>query len=383
LTATEAGGSLATVACLEAGYRPSSGRRKAARKDGTMMEGTMLKKLLGALACATTLAATAALSPAAAADQILVGLITKTNTNPFFAKMKEGADAKAKEIGVSLQSFAGKYDGDNDAQVAAIENLIAAGAKGILITPSDTKAIVPSVKKAREAGILVIALDTPLDPIGAADATFATDNFKAGELIGAWAAKTLGDKAKDARIAFVDAIESQPTVDMLRDQGFMKGFGIDIKDATKYGDEDDPRIVGHQWGAGAEEGGRTGMENLLQKDPTISVVYTINEPTAAGAHEALKAVGRDKDVLMTSVDGGCPGVQNVKAGVIGATAQQYPLLMASMGVEAVAKFAKSGEKPKPTPGLDFFNTGVALVTDKPVEGIESITSDQALKKCWG
>jgi fructose transport system substrate-binding protein len=125
------------------------------------------------------------------------------------------------------------------------------------------------------------------------------------------------------------------------------------------------------------------MENLLQKDPTINVVYTINEPTAAGAHEALKAIGRDKDVIMTSVDGGCPGVQNVKAGVIGATAQQYPLLMASMGVEAVAKFAKTGEKPKPTPGLEFFNTGVALVTDKPVEGIESITSDQALKKCWG
>lgn len=320
---------------------------------------------------------------AVAADKVIVGLITKTNTNPFFAKMKEGAEAEAKKLGLELQSFAGKYDGDNETQVAAIENLIASGAKGILITASDTKAIVPSVEKARQAGILVIALDTPLDPTNAADATFATDNLKAGELIGAWAAKTLGDKAKNAHIAFIDAIESQPTVDLARDQGFMKGFGIDIKDPTRYGDEDDPRIVGHQWGAGAEEGGRTGMENLLQKEPAVNVVYTINEPTAAGAHEALKAVGKQADVLMTSVDGGCPGVQNVKAGVIGATAQQYPLLMASMGVEAVAKFAKTGEKPKPTPGLDFFNTGVALVTNKPVEGIESITSEQALKKCWG
>jgi fructose transport system substrate-binding protein len=337
------------------------------------------------MACVAVTAVSAVLwtAPASAEDKVIVGLITKTNTNPFFAKMKEGAEAEAKKLGLELQSFAGKYDGDNETQVAAIENLIAAGAKGILITASDTKAIVPSIEKAREAGILVIALDTPLDPIGAADATFATDNFKAGELIGAWAAKTLGDKAKDARIAFVDAIESQPTVDMLRDQGFMKGFGIDIKDTTKYGDEDDPRIVGHQWGAGAEEGGRTGMENLLQKDPTISVVYTINEPTAAGAHEALKAVGRDKDVLMTSVDGGCPGVKNVEAGVIGATSMQFPLLMASMGVEAVAKFAKSGEKPKPTPGLEFFNTGVALVTDKPVPGVESITSAEGLTKCWG
>ena len=80
---------------------------------------------------------------------------------------------------------------------------------------------------------------------------------------------------------------------MLRDQGFMKGFGIDIKDPKRYGEETDPRIVGHQWGKGAEEGGRTGMENLLQKDPDINVVYTINEPTAAGAYEALKAAGKD------------------------------------------------------------------------------------------
>ena len=319
----------------------------------------------------------------ASAEEVIIGLITKTNNNPFFVKMKEGAEAKAKELGAELRSFAGKYDGDNEGQVAAIESLISAGAKGILITPSDTKAIVPTIKQARDAGILVIALDTPLDPIDAADATFATDNFKAGQLIGEWAAKTMGDKAATAKIAFLDALESQPTVDMLRDQGFMKGFGIDIMDPTRYGEETDPRIVGHQWGQGAEEGGRTGMENLLQKDPDINVVYTINEPTAAGAYEALKAAGKEKDVLMTSVDGGCPGVKNVEAGVIGATSMQFPLLMASLGVEAVVEYAKSGKKPEPTPGLTFYDTGVALITDKPVEGVPSITAKEGLTKCWG
>ena len=319
----------------------------------------------------------------ASAEEVIIGLITKTNNNPFFVKMKEGAEAKAKELGAELRSFAGKYDGDNEGQVAAIESLISAGAKGILITPSDTKAIVPTIKQARDAGILVIALDTPLDPIDAADATFATDNFKAGQLIGEWAAKTMGDKAATAKIAFLDALESQPTVDMLRDQGFMKGFGIDIMDPTRYGEETDPRIVGHQWGQGAEEGGRTGMENLLQKDPDINVVYTINEPTAAGAYEALKAAGKEKDGLMTSVDGGCPGVKNVEAGVIGATSMQFPLLMASLGVEAVVEYAKSGKKPEPTPGLTFYDTGVALITDKPVEGVPSITSKEGLTKCWG
>jgi len=321
---------------------------------------------------------------ARAADQVLVGLITKTDTNPFFVKMREGASAKAKEIGVTLQTFAGKFDGDNDSQVAAVENLISAGAKGILITPSDTKAIVPTIKKARDAGILVIALDTPLDPIEAADATFATDNFQAGVLIGQWAAGTLGDKTKTAHVAFLDALENQPTVDVARDQGFMKGFGIDPKDTSRYLDETDPRIVGHQWGKGAPDGGRTGMENLLQKDPDVNVVYTINEPTAAGAYEALKGAGKaDGSVLMVSVDGGCPGVKDVKAGHIGATSQQYPLLMASLGDQAVAEFAKSGKKPEPTPGLKFFNTGVKLITDKPVKGVESISTDEGLKLCWG
>jgi fructose transport system substrate-binding protein len=317
------------------------------------------------------------------AEEIIIGLITKTDTNPFFVKMKEGAEAKAKEMGAELRSFAGKVDGDNETQVAAVESLIAAGAKGIMITPSDSKAIVPAIEKAREAGLLVIALDTPLEPANAADATFATDNFKAGELIGQWAAAMLGDKAAEAKIAFLDLSPNEVSVDVLRDQGFMKGFGIDVKDVSDIGDEDDPRIVGHDVTAGNEEGGRKAMENLMQKDPEVNVVYTINEPAAAGAYEALKAVGREQDVLVVSVDGGCPGVKNVQGGVIGATSMQFPLLMASMGVEAIVEYAKSGKKPEPTPGLDFFNTGVELITDKPVDGLPSVTSADALGKCWG
>src|SRR6266852_3669781 len=280
-------------------------------------------------------------APASAAD-VIIGLITKTNTNPFFVKMKEGAEAKAKELGVKLSSFAGKVDGDNQSQVEAIESLIAAGAKGILITPSDSAAIVPTILKARDAGILVIALDTPLQPADAADATFATDNFKAGELIGAWDKSTLGDKAASAKVALLDLSKNNVTVDVLRDTGFLKGFGIEVKDPKVNGSESDPRIVGHDVTTGNEEGGRRAMENLLQKEPGINVVYTINEPAAAGAYEALKAVGKDKGTVVVSVDGGCPGVKNVKSGVIGATSMQFPLLMAAKGVEAVVEFANSG-----------------------------------------
>ena len=342
-----------------------------------MTSGTLKGGLLAAVAFGALMAA-----PVFAQD-VSACLITKTDTNPFFVKMKEGAEAKAAELGVTLKSYAGKIDGDHEAQVAAIEACIADGAKGILLTASDTKAIVDAVKAARDAGILVIALDTPLDPIDAADATFATDNFQAGLLIGQWAAATLGADAANAKIALLDLAISQPSVDVLRDQGFLTGFGIDTKDIAKWGDEEDPRIVGNEVTAGNEEGGLKAMETLLAKDPDINVVYTINEPSAAGAYEALKAVGKEGSTLIVSVDGGCPGVANVKDGVIGATSQQYPLLMASLGIEAIAKFAADGTKPAPTEGKDFFDTGVTLVTDKPVDGVTSDDTAKGNELCWG
>lgn len=273
---------------------------------------------------AAALALSALASTAYAQSGPSACLITKTDTNPFFVKMKEGAEAKAKELGMTLKAYAGKIDGDSESQVAAIESCIADGAKGILIAASDTAGIVPSVKKARDAGLLVIALDTPLDPIDSADATFATDNLQAGKLIGMWAKATMGDAAKDAKIGFLDLTPSQPSVDVLRDQGFMEGFGIDVKDANKIGDEDDPRIVGHDVTNGNEEGGR-----------------------------------------------------------IGATSQQYPLQMAALGIEAIAQFAKDGTKPKPTEGKNFFDTGVNLVTDKPANGVPSISVKEGTDKCWG
>jgi len=319
----------------------------------------------------------------AAAQSLGACLITKTDTNPFFVKMREGATAAAAERGITLSTYAGRIDGDVESQIAAVESCIAAGVSGILITPSDSRALAPVVTQAREAGILVIALDTPFEPADTADATFATDNFQAGILIGQWAAATLGAEAANARIGTLDLNPSQISVDFLRNQGFLQGFGIELGDPQRIGDEDDPRVVGSDVTNGNEEGGRRAMENLLQIDPTINVVYTINEPAAAGAYEALRAMGRESEVLVVSVDGGCPGVQNVADGVIGATSMQFPLDMASLGIAAIAAFAADGTRPANTEGLDFVNTGVLLVTDRPVDGVPSITSAEALTRCWG
>jgi fructose transport system substrate-binding protein len=322
-------------------------------------------------------------SAGGSSDQAIVGLITKTDTNPFFVKMKEGATAEAGKAGVQLQSFAGKADGDNEAQVQAIENLISAGAKGFLITANDSKAIVPSLDKAKQAGMLVIALDTPVDPADAADATFATDNFQAGTLIGQWAKAKFDKEGKQAKIAMLDLSPNGVSVDVQRHNGFLTGFGINVPDKTVIGDGVDPRIVGRDVTQGAEEGGRTAMENLLQKDPTINLVYTINEPAASGAYAALQAAGKQNDVTIVSVDGGCPGVQAVKAGQIGATSQQYPLKMAQEGVDAIAQFAKDGTKPAATAGKTFTDTGVTLITDQAQTGVDSKDTTFGTQTCWG
>jgi len=300
------------------------------------------------------------------AQQPTVGLITKTETNPFFVKMKQGAEAAAKADGAKLMSAAGKFDGDNAGQMTAIENMVTAGAKAILITPSDTKAIVPAIKKARAAGVLVIALDTPTDPQDATDALFATDNFKAGVLIGEYAkAAMAGKKAKIATLDLAPGI----TVGQLRHDGFLKGFGIK---------EGDPMIVCSQDTQGDRAKGQTAMENCLQKAPDINVVYTINEPAAAGAYQALKAAGKEKGVLIVSVDGGCEGVRNIQAGVIAATSQQYPLKMAQLGVDAGVAYAKTGKKVS-----GYTDTGVTLITDKPMKGVDSKDTKFGSSACWG
>jgi fructose transport system substrate-binding protein len=318
---------------------------------------------------------------ASAAD--LVCLITKNNTNPFFVKMKEGAEAKAAEMGMDFQAYAGEKDGDAAPQITAIENCVAAGAKGILITASNDS-VGPALKAARDAGILVIALDTPLGDPEAQDMTFATDNFQAGLLIGQWAAATLGpDGVANAKIAMLDINKDNISVDVQRDTGFLVGFGIEVPDLTVMGSETDPRVIGHESSDANPEGGLRAMETLLAKDPDINVVYTINEPAAEGAYQALKAAGKEGQAIIVSVDGGCPGVASVASGVIGATSQQYPLLMASLGVEAVAAFAKDGTKPAASEGLSFYNTGVNLVTDKPAEGVPSIDSAKGTELCWG
>lgn len=341
----------------------------------------------------TGASATGSESAAPAGDKIAVSLITKDSTNPFFVAMQAGAKKAGEAAGVDITIASGKAEGDDQGQIDAIENAISTKQKGILITPMST-GVNDAIEKARAAGLFVIALDTPPDPADTVDITFATDNRKAGQLIGQYAAAALD--GKKAVIALLDIFDDKVvSVDYNRDQGFLEGMGIPVGDPKKNGDEPktgkytggkggDYEIVGNEATGANEEGGQKGMENLLAKNPNINVVYTINEPAAQGAYDALKAAGKADGVIIVSVDGGCsPGLELVASGVIGATAQQYPGKMATLGMQAIKTLADSGTKPEVSAGLDFFNTGVNLVTDTPADGVASISVAEGQKTCWG
>ena len=331
-------------------------------------------------------------STAKASGPVQVALILKDFTNPYFISMENSAKADAAKLGVKLTVSAGQSDGDTSTQINAIDNAIAAGDAGIIITPNGN-AVNPALDQAKARHLLVIALDTVPTPPSTADLTYATDNFQAGQLIGQYTAKRLNGKPAD--IAMLDLSNTQViSVDTSRDHGFLTGMGIALGNKNLNGAEPKSGQYKGQMGGsgsykiacqlptqGAVPGGQTSMEQCLSKDPNINVVYAINEPAAEGAGTALKAAHKS-GVIVAAIDGGCAVIPYLKSGAVTATSAQFPGKMAALGVEAINTVAKTGKKPAVTPGLGFFNTGTKLFTDTPVDGVPSGTPDQLSGVCW-
>jgi fructose transport system substrate-binding protein len=333
------------------------------KRDGISTNCAIRRVALASVA----IGALTALAPSTAQAEekkFLIGIVELQLANPFFGKLEKSAVDTAKKHGLDVMTAEANTAGDSASQIAAIENMINRGVKGITLDPANATALVPIVKKARDAGIIVVTTNTSLAPMTAADATYETDNLQAGVLIGQWAKATMGVKAP--HIAMLDYDLSDKT-SKARHDGFLKGFGVA---------EGDPQIAGSGLNMGNAETGQTAMENLLSAHPDINVIYTINEPAAQGAFFAIKKAKRD--VLVTSIDGSCAGVRSVADGTIGATVMQFPTRMGQMAVESVIKAVDDGVKP-----TGFNNTGTVLITDHPVAGIESKDSKWGLANCWG
>jgi len=300
-----------------------------------------------------------------ASADVTIGIVELNLSNPFFATLEKNTEAAATSKGWKVMKAEAKVPGDSATQVTAIENMINKGVKAIVLDPANPTALVDVVKKARDKGILVVTVNATLTPIDAADATFATDNEAAGELIGKWA-KAVGPT--DPHIAMLDFdLSDGPSKG--RHDGFLKGYGIE---------DGSPLIAGTALTQGTVDTGQQQMESLLSAHPDINLVYTINEPTAHGAATAIKNLSKNP-VTIVSVDGACSGVQDVKDGVIGATAMQFPSKMGTMAVDAIAAYLADGTKPQS--GLN--DSGSVLITDKPAPGLDSQDSTWGLENCWG
>jgi len=369
------------------------------KKNGRVSRGILVVGLASAMlllsACSGGGSSTSTSNPSSSSGggggQIKVALILKELTNPYWISMQNSAQQEATKLGITLQVTAGNTDDDTTSQINQIQQAIAAGDKGIIIALNGD-AVNSALNQAKDAGLLVVAVDTPPIPASVADVTYATDNHAAGLLDGQWmAAKLAGGNAD---IAMLDDLSDQViTVDVDRDHGFLDGMGIATGDPNTNGKEaTSGSYTGGQGGTysiacqlatqGSATGGQQAMETCLAKDPNINTVYTINEPSAQGANQAIKAAGKTGITIVT-IDGGCSNLSYIASGDIGATAGQFPGKMAVMGVDAISQFAQTGVKPTNQAGQDFFDTGTQLYTDSPQTGVASITSAAAQQVCWG
>jgi fructose transport system substrate-binding protein len=370
-----------------------SSMKSRTRRTRAAAAGTALCAVAALAACSSSSnsGASSSSSGGSGGSPVGVSLILKTLTNPYFVSMESDAKTAAAKDNVSLTVAAGTKDGDTQTQISAIDNAIARGDKGILIT-TNGDAVNAALNQAKQAGLFVIALDTAPNPPSVADITYATDNTAAGKLDGQYAAAALG--GKPAVIAMLDLFNNQVvSVDIDRDHGFLQGMGIDPGSTTENGQEAKTgtyssdggtyTIACHQPTQGAIDGGRTAMENCLSANPNINVIYAINEPAAEGAYNAVKAAGKQNQVQVYAIDGSCSGLKFVSSGEFTADAVQYPGKMAALGVDSIAKLARGGSKPNVTTGKSFFDTGTALVATKSYSGVTIQSPADAASACWG
>lgn len=285
-----------------------------------------MKRIIPALLASLSLVA---MAPASAKDLKAVGLTVGDMANPFFVAMGKGTEDAAKKINpnVKVTALSTKYD--LNTQVGQIENFIANKVDLILVNAVDPKAIAPVLKKARDAGIVVVAVDVGAE---GADYTVMSDNIAAGANACEYIARKLNNKGN------VVIVNGPPVTSVLdRVTGCKKVFaktpGIKV-------------LSDNQDAKGSRDGGMAVMQDLLTANPKIDAVFAINDPTAIGAELAIKQAKRT-GMFITAVDGAPDAVVALKDpnSLLEGSAAQNPYAMANEGVK-VGYDILNGKKPK-------------------------------------
>ncbi|MDO4698789.1 MAG: ABC transporter substrate-binding protein [Pasteurellaceae bacterium] len=278
------------------------------------------------------LALMVAAAPLANAKELKsIGITVGDLSNPFFVQIAKGAELKAKELGgdkVNVTSVSSGYDLGQ--QVAQIDNFIAAKTDMIILNAADSKGIGPAVKRARDAGIIVVAVDVAAD---GANATVTSNNYQAGEI----ACQTIADRLNNKGDV---VIINGPPVSAVQDrvQGCMDVF-------AKH---KEIKVLSHNQNAkGSREGGLEVMTSLLTAHPKIDAVFAINDPSAIGADLAAKQAQRSEFFIM-GVDGSPDGEEALKrkGSLFAGTPAQDPQVMASEAVKIGYDILQGKDAPK-------------------------------------
>jgi len=295
-----------------------------------------LSRLLGGLALAAAIA-----GPAAAADTVKIGFITKFPV-PFFASMEDAAKAyAAANPGVEITFGQGAAATDIEGQIALIESMVTQGVQGIALTPVDPT-VATALDKAIESGVKVVLMDNNIPDWEGRTALATTDNYNAGKIAGAHLATLLKD---GDTLGILEGVPGVPSLDD-RVKGMLEGLG-DVK----------VEIVGQIATNCTEELGISGAEDLLTKNPDLKAIYAACGPPAAGAAQAIKNAGIANDaIVLVGFDFCCGEAEALAAGTEDATVAQFPTKMAELGVDALVK-AIRGEKVE-----SLIDSGAALVT---------------------
>jgi ribose transport system substrate-binding protein len=292
-----------------------------------------MRKLLAVLLVVMLFAA-----PAAAAEKTL-GLVISTLNNPFFVTLKEGAEEAAAKAGVKLVIL--DAQDDSARMTAAMEDLVQQKVDAILVNPTDSDAVTPSIMKANEAGIPVLTIDRGASG-GKVACHVASDNVAGGAMAGEFLAGRLGGKGKVVELVGI------PGTSAARDRG--QGFNDAVKAYPGI------EIVASQAADFSRDKGLKVFENILQAQPEIDGVFAHNDEMILGAVAAAEAAGRT-GIVFVGFDAVDDAVAAVKEGKLAATVAQQPAVIGAMGVEKAAALLAGEELP------EFIPVPLQLVTE--------------------
>ena len=302
------------------------------------------------------------------ARPLVVGIVTKDQANVFTNFAIEQAKVKAAELGnVEIVAAAGKFDTDSASQVKAIENMIVKGVDAILVAPAESKALLPVIAKAQEAGIIVTAFDSPTDPQDATDGFYSWDAAAAGKQMGDFARAAWGTETP-IKLAILGCEPSNAGCNRKID-AFEEALAMTSSDS----------VVAEVDSKATAPGGQTAMETVLQKDPATNLVFAINESAGFGAAKAISNAGKTADIKVVTFDGSCKGVREIQNGGFWANLQTSPGDMAQTALSDVVA-ALRGEGPVPS-GFNQLTTTV--ISSATAEGQESVLPEAGLQTCWG